>query len=208
MCKPDIDAAARYALEQLERRLPSTLVYHSLGHTRDEVVPAAERLAALEGVGGDALLLLRTAAYFHDIGFVQRRDNHEDAGALVAAQMLPSFGYGADAIAAISGMIMATRVPQTPHTLLEQILADADLDVLGRKDFWVRNQALRHELASAGQPMDDITWLQYQLRFLQSHSYWTRAARALRGQRKEQHIAELRQLLAEQLASGERAPDS
>ena len=47
MDQPDFKRARQYALERLERELPPTLIYHSLAHTRDDVVPAAERLAAL-----------------------------------------------------------------------------------------------------------------------------------------------------------------
>ena len=78
--QPDFDSARAYALRRLEHELSPALCYHSVVHTRDDVVVAAERLAALEGVDDAALLLLRTAAYFHDLGFLEQRDQHENAG--------------------------------------------------------------------------------------------------------------------------------
>lgn len=93
MTEPDFESARAYALIRLARELPEIVTYHSLQHTRDDVVPAAERLAHAEGVNGEDLLLLRTAAYFHDLGFVVRREGHELAGAEIAAQVLPTFGY-------------------------------------------------------------------------------------------------------------------
>jgi uncharacterized protein len=147
-------------------------------------------------VTGPALLLLRTAAYYHDIGFIERADGHEAAGVRIARAALPAFGYGEPELLAIGGMIMATRLPQRPNTPLERLLADADLDVLGREDFRQRNRLLRAELAALGGPVDNAQWLRDQLGFLEGHSYWTASARRLRDERKRRHIAELRATIA------------
>jgi uncharacterized protein len=197
MAQLDFEAARHYALQRLEHELPPMCVYHSLAHTRDEVVPAAERLASLEGVAGEALLLLRTAAYYHDIGLVRQRANHEAAGVRIAVTKLPHFGYSPAQIQAIGGMIMATRLPQRPRTALEALLADADLDVLGRADFMRRNQALRAEIEAYGAAVDDAQWYNQQLRFIQAHRYWTAAARALRDDQKRANGAALLRLLEE-----------
>ena len=193
--QPDFARARAYALARLEHELSSVLCYHSVTHTRDDVVVAVERLATQEGVAGEALLLLRTAAYFHDLGFVEQREQHEAIGARVASEALPRFGYRPDQIALIYGMIMATRLPQTPHTILECILADADLDVCGRDDFLALNRCLRAELAAAGNITSDREWYSEQLSFLRAHRYWTAAARYARDQVKRANIAALERLL-------------
>jgi uncharacterized protein len=92
-------------------------------------------------------------------------------------------------------MIMATRLPQAPHTLLEQIVADADLDVLGRPDFVTRNQDLHVELAAFEGAVDDCDWYRIQLAFLREHRYWTASARSLREEHKQHNIAALADLL-------------
>src|SRR5512146_2926732 len=126
MPQADFDRAREHALERMARELSPLLVYHSLAHTRDDVVPAAERLAALEGVDGEDLLLLRTAAYYHDIGFVERREDHESAGIRIIREVLPAFGYSSEQVETVCDLVATTRPPQTPHNLVEQILADAD----------------------------------------------------------------------------------
>lgn len=191
MTGPDFERAREYALERLERELPERLCYHSLAHTRDDVVPAVERLAAMEGVEGEALLLLRTAAYYHDVGFIQQYDDHESASVRITSESLPHFGYTPEQIEAISRMIMATRLPQTPQNLLEEILADGDLDNLGREDFAERSQVLRDELEALGTTMSDQDWFRRQLDFMQNHRYFTDAARQLREVKKQQNIQEL-----------------
>jgi uncharacterized protein len=203
---PDLDRARDYALHRLERELPVALTYHTLAHTRDDVVPAAERLAALEGITGEGLLLVLTAALYHDLGFVEKPQDHEATSARLAAQVLPRFGYRPTQVRAVQGMILATHIPQRPHTPLEEIVADADLDVLGRNDFWARNGALRAEMEALGGAMTDEAWYRGQLGFLRAHRYFTASARALRQAGKERHMAEMEALLAQCGAQGTTAP--
>ncbi len=191
MSAPDFERAKQYALERLERELPETLYYHSVEHTRDDVVPAVARLAEMEGVEGAELLLLLTAAFYHDIGFIEQYNDHESASIRIASEALPHFGYTAEQIETISGMIMATRLPQSPQNLLEEILADGDLDNLGRDDFNERSQALRAELEALGVEQSEQEWHQRQLDFIQSHRYFTEAARRLRDAKKAENVKEL-----------------
>src|SRR6185436_4792355 len=197
MPSPDLESAKQYALDRLGRELSPALHYHSLAHTRDEVVGAAARLAKEEGVTGEPLTLLLTAAYFHDIGFIYLRDGHEQAGARIAAEALPHFGYSPNDIAAINRMIMATALPQTPVNLVEAILADADLDLLGRDIYWQRHRDLRAEWAAFGQVESDYGWYRIQLAFQSGHQYFTATARRLRGPTKQTIIERLRTLNAE-----------
>ncbi len=187
----DFAGAARYALGRLANELSPILYYHGLGHSRDEVLPAAERLALLEGVGGEDLLLLRTAALYHDIGFVERFDDNEVISVRIAESALPNYGYSPAQLGVIRGIIMATRLPQGPVTLLEKIIADADLDVLGREDFFVRNQDLRRELIARGMQQSEAEWYDAQLQFLRSHRYFTESARRLRGEGQHANLDRL-----------------
>ena len=195
MGHPDYEGANQYALGRLEQDLAPALVYHNLAHTRDDVVPAAEYLTSLAGVDGESLQLLRTAAYYHDIGFVEQYVEHEAIGMRIARRVLPRFGYSPEHIQTICGIILVTQMPQTPHTLLQEIMADADLDLLGRDDFWVKNQALRTERTAYGMIARDEEWYSGQLRFLQTHHYFTTYATSLRSAKKQQHIEQLTALI-------------
>ena len=194
---PDFTQARAYALSKLEHDLPSTLYYHSIWHTRDEVVPRAEWLARREGLSAEARLLVKTAAYYHDVGFVKDRENHELHSAAVAATVLPQFGYSLPQIRSIQSMILATRIPQSPRNRLEEIIADADLDVLGRDDFLGRSRALRAEMAVTGQQFDDRAWYTRQAKFLQQHRYFTPSARYDRCPSKEENLLMLLDLINE-----------
>lgn len=193
---PDLAGATCYALERLDRELPPERCYHSIGHTRDDVAVMTARLAALSNVSGMGLLLLQTAAYFHDIGFVVSHVEHEEAGVEIAARTLPGFGYSPAHIRQVAALIRATRLPQRPRSLPAQIIADADLDVLGRADFFTRNRALRQELANYGKLFSDVAWYSQQLSFIEQHRYWTAAARDLRDATKRRNAEQLTVLLS------------
>ena len=197
MTQPDFEQAKHYALARLESELSPNLLYHALGHTRDDVLPAAERLAALEGATAEDRLLLLTAAAYHDLGFLEQYTDNEAIGVRIASEALPRFGYTPEQIQTIGSIIMATKLPQSPHTRLEEIIADADLDILGRDDFMPRNQALRDELAAYGCPTTDEGWYRYQLQFLQVHRYFTAAAKSLRAAQKQRNVETLTALLAQ-----------
>jgi uncharacterized protein len=194
---PDFAGAERHALERLERELPSHLAYHSVRHTRDEVLPALDRLAALEGIAGDDLMLLRTAALYHDIGFVEQPFDNEPIGARIAAEALPRFGFSPAQIRVVVGIIMATKLPQSPRNRLAEVMADADLAVFGADDFLARNADLRAELQSQGKATTEGEWYRGQLAFMQNHAYFTAAARSLFGDKKRQNLRRLAERLEE-----------
>lgn len=193
----DFEKAKQYALQRLKTELSLGLYYHNLRHTTNDVVPATEKFAEAEGIKGEFLNLLLTAAWFHDLGFIETRDGHEAIGARIASEVLPGLGFSNEQIETIKSIITATILPQSPQTILEQIMADADLDVLGRDDFMVCNGNLRRELAAFGQEFTDLQWFSDQLRFVETHSYFTASARSLRDAGQGKNLAALKKKLEE-----------
>lgn len=191
----DFDKACHYIINRLGRELPSKLTYHGLEHTVNEVVPAANRLANLEKVTEDDRLLLLTAAYYHDSGFLFQREGHELASIQLAEQVLPKYGYTHDSLVVIRGLIQATHIPQSPTNLLEKIMSDADLDYLGQAYFWKRSKDLRQELENYGAKFSDVDWYLYQLRFIKEHQYFTASERSLRDIEKHKHVLDIQKHL-------------
>ncbi len=174
---PDVDAAIAYARRRLTTDLPPELTYHDLAHTESWVVPAAVRLAAGSGVDGVDLTLVVTAAWFHDLGYVERYAANEPIAARIAGEVLPRFGYRPEHVRSVRGMILATAVPQRPEGILEQLIADADLDILARPAMLDHNRRLRDELHRFATPTSDVEWYAGQLRFFDAHCYFTAAAK-------------------------------
>lgn len=188
--------AKTYINGRLRKELPKHLSYHSVAHVKD-VYAAAERLAKAEGVKGEDLTLLLTAVMYHDCGFMVQSKEHEKIGCDIARQSLPDFGYSPEQIERICGMIMATRIPQTPQNLLEQIIADADLDYLGRDDFWAIGNKLFTELQMYGIIQTEDEWNALQVRFLEQHHYFTKTAIETRKTQKDQYVSIIKSALAQ-----------
>ena len=194
----DYEQAQAYALSRLAGELSPHLTYHSLRHTRDDVLPAAVRLAQATGVNGDALLCLATAGLFHDIGFLVAYDDHETHGIAVARAALPEFGYSPAQLDVIAELIAATRMPQRPTSPLAELLCDADLDVLGRDDFWEINRHLLAETQHYRQvQIAEVEWLRGQAHFLEAHHFFTASAQQLRDPGKAHNLAKLRHTLSQ-----------
>jgi hypothetical protein len=75
-----------------------------------------------------------------------------------------------------------------PQNLLEEILADADLDYLGRDDFFTIGSQLFNELKARNVVNEESAWDQIQIKFLENHHYFTNTARNLRAEQKEKHL--------------------
>jgi uncharacterized protein len=139
------------------------------------------------------LKLLLTAVMYHDCGFMIQANHHEALSCALAKESLPKFGYTTADIEMICGMIMATRLPQTPHNLLEQVICDADLDYLGRDDFFIIGDRLFKEFLFYGIVKDEMEWDQLQIRFLETHHYFTQTAINTRQAKKQQHLLLLKE---------------
>ena len=192
----DYAAAKAYILEQLQGQLPYDRTYHSYGHTLD-VHRAAIDIARKEGVNGEDLMLLKTAALYHDSGFVKGNERHEELSCAIAREMLPTFDYTADEVERICAMIMATCVPQCPTDRLSGILCDADLDYLGREDFFTIGNHLFRELKEYGVLKTEKAWNELQVKFLSQHQFFTPTNQRDREPRKQQHLERVRQWLRE-----------
>jgi uncharacterized protein len=189
-------AAKQFILAKLRTELAGTLHYHGLHHTRD-VLKMAVEIATSEGIRGRELKLVKTAALFHDAGFVKNKHaGHEHEGCLMARAVLPGFGYTTSDIEIICGMIMATKIPQSPQNLLEQIICDADLDYLGREDFYSVGNSLFDELKIYHLIGDERAWNRLQVSFLSAHRFHTRTNKTLRDPVKQRYLDKLRALVA------------
>jgi len=183
--------AEHYIIKLLKSQLPEGLFYHGIHHTID-VCDAAEKIAFLEGIEGEDVFLLKTAALFHDAGFTKEYTKNEEIGVQMSEEILPQYGYSDEQIKTIAGIIYATQVPQNPQTHLEQIMCDADLDYLGRDDFHEIADTLKKELMAFGKITSERQWDEMQIGFLEKHKYFTKSSIQLRGPKKAKHIQEIK----------------
>ena len=186
---PDFENAEAFLLLSLKGLSP-LLSYHSFQHTMD-VLNAAMTIASAEKISEDERKLLRISVLLHDAGFIYVYNNHEEKGCEMAKEILPRFGFTISQIKMVCGMIMATKPPQHPKTKLEQIIADSDLDYLGRDDVKPIAGKLFDELMVYGYISNEKEWNKLQVNFLQKHHYYTDYSKTTRQPKKQQYLDEL-----------------
>jgi hypothetical protein len=123
--------------------------------------------------------------------------NHEKLGCMIARKHLTDYNYTESEIEMVCGMIMATKIPQTPRNYLEEIICDADLDYLGRDDFYDIGATLYQELKAYDVLQSEEAWNKIQVNFLEAHSFFTKTNKHRRTNRKQQYLQELKAVVAE-----------
>lgn len=187
----DLEIVREKAKIMLDTGLSEKLTYHSYAHTI-WVVESCLTIAANEGIkDATDLLLLETSAWFHDLGFVRTYLKHEEKSCEIATEILTQEGASVSEIKKVCDLIMSTRIPQTPCCHLGEILCDADLDYLGRDDFFPWSDKLRKEWYNFGMINSDDEFEERQQRFLNAHRYHTRDAQMRREPVKQLLIKEL-----------------
>ena len=180
--------------EILEKELPDKLYYHALRHTYD-VLKVCNAYIRRDKIKDYDAKLLRIGALLHDIGFTRTYDNHEAKGQEIADELMSELGFPKKDIDIVKGLIWATKIPQSPKNYLEKIICDADLDYLGRSDFYEISDQLYSELKDRGILKNVKEWNKIQIDFLEKHEYHTAFARENRQPAKARRIAELYETL-------------
>jgi predicted metal-dependent HD superfamily phosphohydrolase len=185
-----VQEASAYVREYFNRYLDPRYVFHGLDHTEQTVV-AARMLGEGYSLDAKEMMVLELATWFHDIGYVQGADEHEERSCDHARQYLAGKLDTAD-LEVLLGLIRSTKVPQQPATLMEQIICDADLSHLGMDSYWDRTGKLRQEFILTRQMiMSEQEWMDFELNFMLKHAYHTPVAREMFNRKKAKHIKRL-----------------
>jgi len=198
-----LQAAEAFVREHYRSRVPSDrYTFHDIRHT-ENVVLAVQELMEAYSFSEEEQLHLLLAAWFHDTGYDQGPEGHEKRSCEYARSFLGKKNttqqapevfppLNEKALDQICACIMATKIPQQPRTLAEQLLCDADLSHLGKRNYWERCGKLRQELAlTQNRIMSDEEWIAFELDFMQKHHYHTAIAMELYDKRKQKYIRQL-----------------
>jgi len=182
-------------LAELKKKLADHLTYHRYEHTID-VANVCNHYIDYYMIADHVAELIRIAAVAHDYGYIFSPKEHEERSIVEARPLLTE--YSDAQIALIDGMIRATKVPQNPQNLYEEIIADADLDYLGRDDYDELSGGLYKEFLHFGVVKNDMEWLEIQIKFLENHKFHTDWAKANRSDSKQRVLQNLRDKLNSQ----------
>jgi exopolyphosphatase/pppGpp-phosphohydrolase len=179
-------------INNLVKEIIPNLPYHNYQHAR-EVEYAASNLAKKAKLSYEEKFLLKTAGKLHDVIQVIGAKDNEEQSAELAKRVLKSLGYDNYQRNIVCDLILATKMPQKPKSYLEKVICDADLDNLGREDFFKKGELFRVEMN-----LPKIKqFYEVQLQFLSSHNYHTQVAKDLRDAGKTRNIKKLKEILQE-----------
>ena len=191
-----IAKTSQYVLHEFDLQGDVKLAFHNLSHTQD-VVEAVQEIGQASGLSREDLEVVTIAAWLHDVGYLFIYKGHEERGAEIAQTFLTKEGYPQESIERVVNAILATRMPQDPKNLLEEVLCDADLSHLGRADSMVRSARLRKEWKDYfGENVSDLEWIKNNLTFMGGHRFHTEYARKELGPVVANHVAAMSEKLA------------
>lgn len=179
--------ACHHIINKLTDELDDNLFYHNVDHTKN-VIDSVKLLCDMENVDDETTKLLITAAAYHDSGFLLQYDHNEPKGVEIAKSELNNMGFTDEQIDKISSYILATIPTRMPKTLPDKIMRDADLSYLGTDDYNRQSDALRSEWSKKGKVFNDEEWKALQIKFLNSHEFYTNSAKQLWNNKKQEHL--------------------
>ena len=169
-----LQAARNYVTEIFTHQVKPELVFHSLNHTED-VVEACSYMASHYELNEEDRMILMLSAWFHDTGYTTGEAiGHENKSIELATNFLTRQGVDERIIQKVTSAIEATRMPQSPVSLVEKILCDGDLYHLATEDYKAKSQLLRQEREwLLGQDISKKDWNRNNVEFLENHKYFT-----------------------------------
>jgi len=191
------EKASAWVFRHFTKKLTDAYYYHNFTHTA-EVVDAVVRIGEASGLKDRDLEIVVLAAWFHDTGITEVYHHHEEQSAEFAARFLKKHGFDRDGIDAVRRCILVTDINAEPTTLQEKVIRDADLEHIGKKEFWAKAELLREEWAAViGETYSDEAWLRHQLEFVASRQFYTEIAHSWHQEVLDENLERLRELLAE-----------
>ena len=169
-----ISDAESYVLHFLNEKLDNKYVYHNISHTQ-RVVEKATEICENETISDDDKENVIIAAWFHDVGFVNGAENHEEEGVTIATNWLKEKKVSDSKIETVAKIIRATKMDAEPKNLLEEIISDADCAHLASKRFFDYVSLLRKEWEFTGKKkVTEGEWIKENIEFFtQEQKFYT-----------------------------------
>lgn len=125
--------AAQHCTEILNNQLPPEIVWHNLEFT-EQVVEMVKLIGAEEQLSEEELERVQIAAWFHDTGYKDTYDEHQQVSQVIAAAFLQEENVPEEKTKQILASLLATKKGHTPQNNVEKVLIDARQGVMVQGD--------------------------------------------------------------------------
>ncbi len=198
-----IEQTEKFVCKLFLKNSPPENIYHDLNHTK-QVVEMTKTIGKASGLSESDMEIALISAWFHDVGYFETIDDHEEKSVTYVKSFLNELNKPQQYIEKITSCIGATKLPQNPQNIIEQVVCDADLHHLGNKDFFDKNELLRTEIESrTNEVFDDLKWTKGNVDFFISHNFFTKYAREKFDEQKNLHLTKLQKRYRKQLKKKE-----
>ncbi|MFI5131326.1 MAG: HD domain-containing protein [Chitinophagales bacterium] len=169
-------------------------VYHNFEHTR-KVAGRADEIALFYKIDQKHLFIIRTAAWFHDIGYLfTGPKEHERESVRLMEEFISDIISIRPLIEEIKQCIMATKRIGYPVSVEEKIICDADTYHFGTPEFKQTDPLIRKEVELLAGSVQ-TGWIGNSIKLLRNHQFYTSYCKERLDAGKEQNIAWLESLL-------------
>ena len=183
-----------YVIRLFQQYQTPAHVYHNLHHTKTVVLRANE-IALNYSLTETELFIVASAAWFHDVGHLfGPAAGHEAKSVIAMRTYLQKQDIEPGILNAIEACILATKLPQYPKSLPEEIVCDADCYHLGTHEFYITNEQVKKEFELRNN-LIPVNWDESTLRLLEQHKYFTTYCKTLLEAGKQNNIHFLRKKL-------------
>ncbi|MBB4808143.1 putative metal-dependent HD superfamily phosphohydrolase [Chryseobacterium defluvii] len=166
--------AKDYVESLFKDKLSSVYFYHNFIHTT-YTVNKAEEIMKNTPVSKEDQEKLLLALWFHDTGYIECAQNHEERGIEILKKFLQNENYPENYINDVSKLILATKIDYKPENLLEKIAKDADCSHFASHDYNDISDGLRKEWELTNvKYFSNDEWNAVNLDFMKNkHTYYT-----------------------------------
>ena len=187
-----IEQSREYVFDLLKNELPKTYIYHNYLHTQRVVESMQELIEHTEITQADKDALI-IAAWFHDSGYIEGAEKHEERSATIATEFLQKHKVAQEMIQKVERLILATKFDREPTDFLEELIKDADSSHLAKDYYNEVSELLRQEFSLHGiGKYSGKEWREENIRvFTKLHKYYTPYAITTWEQKKNKHLVEL-----------------
>lgn len=190
-----LQEAEAFAVQLLQDQEEKGFVYHNIEHTR-EVVQNCIEIGTKTELSDAEMETLLLAAWFHDLGYTTTYRGHEDESKAMARSFMTERSMGEEQIAQVLETIEATKLDHVPHSVLENVIKDADLYNLGTPEAFDNSQKLREEWAHfLHQEYSEESWAELNYNFFKEYRFFTDYAQETLTEQKDKNVKKLKKQL-------------
>lgn len=192
---PLLQKTRTYVETLIEERKPQWVKYHDFNHAKS-VFNTCHAIGTASNLDEQSFEIVSLAAWFHDVGYLEGIDGHEERSVKMASHFLRQNEYPETKISQVAACIRATKMPQDPKNVMEEVLCDADIAHLARQDYLELSESIRLEIEFRMRvKLTDLEWMTMNIDFVTGHRYFTEYAKTRFEKQRRLNLAALRKQL-------------